>query len=90
MLNFDFLEKGLGVASPPHFVYDFSRKIFITLYFINWPNFVVWLLLLLEILGNMCIVFIFCPVCDVINVEINHSFLITTFFYISKKVKTKM
>ena len=24
-LNFDFLEKGLGRVSPPHFVYDFSR-----------------------------------------------------------------
>ena len=24
MLNFDFLEKGLKIASPPHFVYDFS------------------------------------------------------------------
>ena len=28
MLNFDFLEKGLGVVSPPHFGYDFSRNIF--------------------------------------------------------------
>ena len=26
MLNFDCLEKGLGIVSPPHFVYDFSRK----------------------------------------------------------------
>ena len=26
MLNFDFLEKGLGIVFPPHFVYDFSRK----------------------------------------------------------------
>ena len=23
MLNYDFLEKDLGIASPPHFVYDF-------------------------------------------------------------------
>ena len=28
MLNFEFLEKGLGIVSPPHFVFDFSRKIF--------------------------------------------------------------
>ena len=28
MLNFDFLEKSLGIVSPPHFVYDFSRKMF--------------------------------------------------------------
>ena len=28
MLNFSFLEKGLGLVSPPHFVYDCdcSRK----------------------------------------------------------------
>ena len=24
---FEFLEKGLGIASSPHFVYDFTRKI---------------------------------------------------------------
>ena len=35
MLNFDFLEKGLGVVSLPHFVYDFSRKIILMLYSIN-------------------------------------------------------
>ena len=28
MRNFDFLEKGLGMVSPPHLVYDFSRKMF--------------------------------------------------------------
>ena len=26
MLNSDFLEKGLGIVSPSHFVYDFSEK----------------------------------------------------------------
>ena len=31
MLNFGFLEKGLGIVSPPHFVYDFSRKILLML-----------------------------------------------------------
>ena len=55
MLNFDFLEKGLGIVSPPHFVYDFLRKMFFMLYSINWPNFISWLPLLLEILVNMCI-----------------------------------
>ena len=54
-LNFIFLEKGLGLVSPPHFEYDFSRKIFLMLHSINWPNFIVWLPLLLDILGNMCI-----------------------------------
>ena len=28
MLNFNFSEKGLGLVSPPYFVYDFSRKMF--------------------------------------------------------------
>ena len=26
MLNFDFLEKDLGIVSSPHFVYNFTRK----------------------------------------------------------------
>ena len=28
MLNFDFLEKDQGIVSLPHFVYDFSGKMF--------------------------------------------------------------
>ena len=35
MPHFEDLEKDLGVVSPPHFVYNFSRKIFLLLYFIN-------------------------------------------------------
>ena len=37
------------------------------LYSINWPNFIVCLPLLLEILGNVCIVIICCPACDIIS-----------------------
>ena len=55
MLNFDFLDKGLEIVSSADFVYDFSTKMFLMLYSINWPNFIAWLPLLLEILGNMCI-----------------------------------
>ena len=29
------LRKGLGLVSPPHFVYDFSTKMFLMLYFSN-------------------------------------------------------
>ena len=75
MLKFVFLEKGLGIVSPTYFVYSFSRKIFFVLYSINWPNFIVWLLLLLEIL----------PCCDVILFEINFISLIKPFFYTTKK-----
>ena len=38
MLNFDFLEKDLRIASLPHFVYDILRKMFLMLYSINCPN----------------------------------------------------
>ena len=55
MCNFNFPEKGLGLVSPPHFVYKISREMFLTLYSINWPNSIVWLPLPLEIFGNMCI-----------------------------------
>ena len=32
MLNFDFLEKGVGIVSQSHFTNDFSRKLFLMLY----------------------------------------------------------
>ena len=32
MLNNDFLEKNLIIVSPPHFVFDFSRKMCHILY----------------------------------------------------------
>ena len=35
LLNFDFLEKGLGIVSPSHFLYDFSSKMLPMLYSIN-------------------------------------------------------
>ena len=50
-----FFKKGLGLVSPPHFAYDFSRKISLFLYCINWPNLIIWLPLRLEILDNMFI-----------------------------------
>ena len=40
MLKFNFLEKSLGLVSPPHFAYDFSRKMFLMLHSIHWPNFI--------------------------------------------------
>ena len=35
MLNVDILEKDLGIGFLPHFVNDFSRKMFLILYSIN-------------------------------------------------------
>ena len=74
MLNFDFLEKGMGIVSSPHFVHHFSKKMFLILYFINWTNFIVWLLLLFEVFGNMCIAIVCSPDCDTINFQINLCF----------------
>ena len=54
MLLFNISEQGLGLVCPPHFVNGFSRKTFLILRSIKWPNFIVWLPSILEILGNMC------------------------------------
>ena len=45
---FIFLEKNLGIVSSPHLVYDFSRKMHLVLYTVNWPNFIAWLPLLID------------------------------------------
>ena len=42
--------------------------------------------LLIEILGNMCIVIIYVPIYEVVNFEINLSSLIKLFFYVTKKL----
>ena len=89
MLNFDFLKKDLGLVSLPHFVYDFSRKMFLMLYSINWGNFIVSRPLLLEILDNTCFETICFPVYDVIRFQFNLSFLIKPFFYLTMRVRTK-
>ena len=89
MLNFEFLDKGLRIVSPAYFVYDFLTKVFLVLCSINWLNVIVWLPLLLEILGDICITIVCKPVCDVINFKINLIFLIKLFFYMTKNVKAK-
>ena len=58
MLNFDILDKGLGIVSA-YFVYDFSTEMLLKLWSINWPNLNVWLPLPLEMLGNICIAIVF-------------------------------
>ena len=59
MLNFDFLERSLGIVPPSHFKYDNSREVFLMLYSVNWPNVIASLPLLLEVLVNMCIVIVY-------------------------------
>ena len=80
----------MELVSLPHFLHDFWRKIFLTLYFINWPNVIASFPLLLEISGNMCVVVIYCLVCD-IDFDVNHRFLIKLAVFLdNQKVSTKM
>ena len=89
MLNFNFLEKGLGMFSPPHFVYGFSSKIFPILYSINWTHFIVWFHLLFEILSSIFIANIYFLDLDVIKFEFNLLFVIKPFFYMTKNLQRK-
>ena len=89
MLNFDFLDKGLEIVPPAHFIYDFSTKMFLMLCSINGPDFIAWLPLRLEILGNMCTAIVCYPGCDVMDFEINLTFVIEPFFLHDQKVITK-
>ena len=85
-LTWTFLKnKGMsGLFYLSHFLHDFWRKIFLTLYAIKWLNLIAWLPLLLEILGNMCIIITCSPVCHVKKFEIKSSFLIKPFSYMIK------
>ena len=89
MKLFFFLKKkgGLALVSLSHFLHDFWKKIFLTLYAIKsikWANLIAWLSLLLEIMSNMCIKITCFPICDVIKFEITFSFLIKPFSYMTK------
>ena len=89
MLNFDSLHQDQGIVSPPHFVYNFSTKMLLVLYSINWPNFIAWLPLLLQILGNRCVAIVFFPHCDLMDFEINLIFLIELLFLYNQKAMKK-
>ena len=88
----DFLQykKGLELITLPHFLYDFWRKIFLSLHSINWSNFSVWLLLTFAILGNISIAIVCWSGCDIINFEINFIFPIKPFFVCDQNVETKI
>ena len=84
-----FFRKGSGTSFLPHFVNDFTRKVFLMLYYINWPNFVVFFLLLLKIFDNICFSIACFQACDVINSEIKLVFLVKLFCYMTRKSRQK-
>ena len=51
-------KRDLELVFLPYFLHNVWRKIFLLIYSINWPSFIVWLSLLREILGNMCTVIV--------------------------------
>ena len=52
-------KRSLELVSLPYFLLIFLYILLILLiYSIYWPSFIVWLTLLCEILGNMCILFV--------------------------------
>ena len=81
---------GLGIVIPSYFQNDFSRKMVLILYFINWVNFIAWFPLLLKILAKMCIAIVCEPGSDILNFEINLIFLIKPLLYMTKKCKEKL
>ena len=80
-------EIDLELDSLPNFMHDFLIKIFLLSYYINWLNFIVWLLLLRETLGNMCTLIVFHPGCHVKSFQSNLLFLIKPSFWYDHKVK---
>ena len=94
MVNFDFLEKGLEVVSPPHFVYYFSKKKEMShaiLCSINWSNFISWIVFtswgIRQYLYCNCLFTL--PACAVINFGINIIFPIKLFFDMTENSKQK-
>ena len=86
---FQKINKGLELVCLSHFLQKFWRKLFLLLYCINRPRFIVWLPLLREISANMCIATVCEPGYDVMNLEVNLIFLIRSFSLHDQKVMTK-
>ena len=83
------IKRGLELVILPHFPHNVWRKIFLVLCSISWPNFSVWLPLICEILGNICVGNVCEPGCDVMHFEVNLIFLIKLFFLHDPNVVTK-
>ena len=89
-----FLHKSCRKRSRGNnFVNDLSRKVFLVLYSSNWPDFIVWLPLPLEILGNICTEIICLENCDVKIFQINFFFqtmkINNPFVFMTKKSRKK-
>ena len=89
MLNFDFLEKGLGIAFPPHFVYDFSKKIVSHVIFYYLTKFHCLIASTSWDIGQYVYSNCFFLACDVTNFELKPYLLNQAVFLHDQNVKTK-
>ena len=86
MLNFDFLDKGLRIVSPAHFLCMICKEKYFSCYILLTDHILLsGCRLLLEILGNVCIAIVFYSGCDIMYFEINLIFVIELFFYMTEK-----
>ena len=83
-------KKRSRTSLPTSFSAWFLKKNVSVVIFYYLTNFNLWLPLLRKILGNMCIVIVCWPGCDVRNFKINLIFLIKPFFLHDPNVKTKI
>ena len=91
MLNFSFSEKDLELFLRYILYMIFQKKnFFFMLYSLNWPNFIAWLSLFLNIFGTTCVTVVCLLGCDVTNFEIILIFLIKPFCYKTKKSREKL
>ena len=94
MLNWDFSEKGLGIVFSPHFVHDFSRKIFLIYILItdqlSLPDDLAWLLFVLRDIDLYAYYNSLLTRLWRHNFEINLVFLIKSFFYMTKISRQKL
>ena len=88
--QFEFFRKGSGTSFSTTFCVYFSRKMFLMLHSINWPNFIVWLSLLpSRDIGQY--VYYNCLLSRMwrLKFEINLIFLIKPFWYMTEKSRQK-
>ena len=91
-----FLRKGSENSFSTIFCVWFLRNMFLMLYSTNWPNFIVWMPLILDILGNMCFPIVCFPGCGVYILILALSFklpnlilFIKPFFCMTEKSRPK-
>ena len=88
-LNFDFLEKCLGIVSSLHYIlWTIFQQKYLSCYILSTDQ--ISLPFLYEILVNVCFAIIFWLGCDVISFEINLIFLIKPLLYMSKKSRQNL